>query len=138
MQDLTPAEAHERGEARADRAQKREGDAQHQESPEPAHHRHRRKQQHEKADGRRHPGGEDGGPARGGRAHRGLARVAAAALERLVEAGLELDRVIDCKPDQHRQDRDRGHREAAAGERERPEGHAGGGERQGERQQPQA
>ena len=40
----------------------------------------------------------------------------------LVEARLELDRVVDGEPDQHRQHGDRGHRQVAAGERQRAEG----------------
>ena len=83
------------------------------------------------------------GPARrgGGRCGRERARRARSAparRARLVEARLELDRVVDGEPDQHGQHRDRRHREAAAGERQRAEGHRRGRQRERERQQPQA
>ena len=46
----------------------------------------------------------------------------------LLDARLELDRVVDGEADEDRQDGDRGHREAGADERHRAERHGGGGE----------
>ena len=62
---------------------------------------------------RRQAGGADHRPSAGGRDPR---RVGAAGTGRLglVEAGLELDRVVDREPDQDRQHRDRGDRQRAA------------------------
>ena len=62
----------------------------------------------------------------------------APALDRLVEAGLELDRVVDREADQDRQHRDRGHRQRAADQPQQAEGQSRGGEREGQRQQAQA
>ena len=69
---------------------------------------------------------------------RGRLRPARAGRDRLVVAGLELDRVVDGEADQDRQDRDRGHRQRAAEEAEQAEGERRRGEREAERQQPEA
>ena len=56
----------------------------------------------------------------------------------LVEAGLELDRVVDGEADQDRQDGDRGHRQGAADEAQEAEGEGRGGQGDRQRQQAQA
>ena len=80
------------------------------------------------------PRREDRGPAgRDG----GHGRLRLAPRRSLVVARLELDRVVHRQADQHRQRRDRRHRQVAAGERQRAERHGRGGERERQRQQPQ-
>ena len=53
----------------------------------------------------------------------------------LVEARLQLDRVVDAQTDQDRQHRDRGHRQRRAHQRHASEQHAGGSQRQRQRKQ---
>jgi hypothetical protein len=138
-------EAHERGEARADGEHQRDRDADHEQDAEAAHHRHGREQQYEEPHRRGRPGRDDRGPAGGSRHHgvleRGGALVApgrpAPSRALLIEARLELDRVVDRQPDQHGQHRDRRHGEAPAGEREPSEGHGRRGQRERQREQPQ-
>ena len=65
----------------------------------------------------------------------GPARLAA---ERLADAGLELDRVVDGEADQHRQHGDRGDGQRGAGGRQRAEGQRGGEQRERQRQQARA
>ncbi len=128
-------EAHERSEAGAERAAEREHDPEHQQQAEAAHHRHWGEQQHQESGRRREAGRDDRRAARDHGRHR---RLGVSACLCLVEAGLELDRVVHRQADQHGQRRDRRHREAAARERQRAEGHGRRGERKPQRQQPQA
>ncbi len=78
-----------------------------------------------------------GPPAVGGGSGRLGARQAPSA-DRLVEAGLELDRVVDGEADQDRQGGDRGHRQGAAEEAEEAEDERRGGQGERQRQQAQA
>ena len=69
---------------------------------------------------------------------RGASRLRSAPPRVLVEARLELDRVVDGEPDQDRQHRDRGHRQRAADEAEQAEGDRRRRQRDRQRQQPPA
>ena len=66
------------------------------------------------------------------------ARLAAPSCERLLDAGLELDRVVDREAHQDRQHRDRGHRQRRARERQRSKGEGGREQSYPERQQTRA
>ena len=127
----------ERGRSGGHRCCECEGDADDEQNAEAADHRDRGQQQDEEAGGGCERGGCDGGRAGAGCSRDRVDALCACRLL-LLDAALELDRVVDGEADQHRQDGDRGHREAGAGECHRAERHARGGERDQQRQQPQA
>ena len=139
----------DRGGAHAERAQQRDRDAHDEQHAEAADHRHGREQQHQ------HRGGAGRGRRRDRRPAGAAARARAPARRRawrrarrlrrrcralglLLHARLELDRVVDGEPDEHRQHRDRGHRQRRPDGRQRAERERRGEQRQRERQQPRA
>ena len=124
----------ERREARGQGKPEGDRNPDEQEQPEVANHRGRGELQGEEARRRGQAGGGDRRGAAGGGTPRRLAPLAPA-LHSLVIAGLELDRVVDGKPDQDRQHGDRGHRQRAAEEAEETEGERRRGERDGKRQE---
>ncbi len=90
-----------------------------QEEAEAADHRNRRELKGEEARGGREAG--DGDRRAGAACSRASCIERAGTVgRRLVEAGLQLDRVVDDKTDQDRQGRDRGDRQRAAEETSRP------------------
>ena len=124
----------EGGEAQRKSEEKGNRNATHQEKAEVADHRGRREVEGQEAGGGGEACGGDRGAAGGGGATR---RIGAGETrgDGLVEAGLELDRVVDGEADQDRQDGDRGHRQRAAGEAEEAEDERRRREGDGQRQQ---
>ncbi len=131
-----------------ERAQQRKRDPRHEQHAEAAHHRHGREQQHQHRGGARRGGGRDRRAAGGRRAldRRTTLRTRRRAgggrgvqfLQRLSDPRLELDRVVDGEPDEHRQHGDRGHGQGGPRRRERAEGERRGEQRESERQQPRS
>ena len=123
-------------EAGGEGERERDDDSQDEEQGEAADHRDRRQDEHEEPGRGGEPRGRDHRAAAGRRLDRGSGRRDATPSE-LEEPGLELDRVVDREPDQHRQNRDRGHRQRAAHEREEAERDPRGAEGDRERQESQ-
>ena len=129
---------HQRRRPGRQRAQERDRDAEDEQQAEATHHRHRREHQHKQAaDAREHGRGDRGHAVRGGFAHR-LERVGGALGTGLLDARLELDRVVNRQADEHRQHSNRGHRQRSARERERTECERRGEQRDRKRQKARA